>query len=126
MIDTCAPRTVAMNTRAGSLTGEDVGACHDPVKGRIVVQDAVEETAKIREQLADLFLSRSQTPLREKHLRIVSKEFQDACAARSDTFVVESLQIFQSNGFALFICHGLPGDRHSILPCLSSGCDSGT
>src|SRR6185436_10518543 len=93
VIDTCAPGAVSMNTRAGSLAGEDVGACHDPVKRRIVVQDTVNEPAKIGEQLADLFLSCSQTPLREKHQRILSEEFQDAGSARSDTFVVESLQV---------------------------------
>ena len=46
MRDTGAPRAIHVHARARALAREGVGAGHDPVERRVVVQDAFEQLAR--------------------------------------------------------------------------------
>src|SRR4029450_3072668 len=88
-----APRTGLMHAEARAFDRKSIGARHDPVEARVVVQDALDEAPEIGEELADLLLARRKTPLGKKHLRVVCKEIENAAARRGHSRVVESLQV---------------------------------
>jgi hypothetical protein len=46
-------------------------------------------------------------------LGVGGEQLQDAVAGRGDTAVVEGLQIFKGDRFALLVGHGLPGEGHA-------------
>ena len=50
--DSGAPRATAVHACARSLNGEGIGPGHDPVKIRVIVEDAFNETAEVGEQLS--------------------------------------------------------------------------
>src|SRR5437762_3434502 len=81
----------------------------------VIVQDRLQGSADIGEQLADLLPARGQTPLGEIHLGIRREQIENGAAGRGNTTVVERLQIFQSHGFSLLVGHSLLGDCHRNL-----------
>src|SRR6185295_10553207 len=101
MRDAGPPGTVHVGAGARALAGEGVRAGHDPVEGRVVVQDALQQRAEIREQLADLRFAGGEAPLGEEHLRVVGEQIEDAAACGGYAFVVKRLQILEGDGFAL-------------------------
>jgi hypothetical protein len=59
------------------------------------VEDVPDAAAKVSEQLLNLRLAGRQPPLREKDLRIVGEQIEDAAARRGHPFVVEGFQVLQ-------------------------------
>src|SRR5689334_13660692 len=97
MRDAGTPRPITVHTCAGSLANKNIGARHNPIERGVIVKNAFDQAAKIGEQLTDLFLPGSETPLRKEDLGILCEQVENAGASRCDTFVVKGLQIFQSN-----------------------------
>src|SRR5467141_5297104 len=114
--DAGAPLSVAVDTGACSFTGERVGTGHDPVERGVIVQDALDKSTKIGEQLTDLFLAGCQAPFWKENLCIVGKQVEDTLPRRCDSLVVECLQVFQRDRFSLLVGHRLSGYRHGSPP----------
>src|SRR2546428_6601474 len=76
--DAGAPLSVAVDTGACAFTGERVGTGHDPVERAVIVQDALDESTKIGEQVTDLFLAGCQAPVWKENLCIVGEQVEDA------------------------------------------------
>src|SRR5262245_14543623 len=77
-----APRAIAMNAGACTLAGENVRTAHDPVEGRVVVQDAFDQSTKISEQLPDLFFACGKPPFGKENLSIFRKQIEHASPTR--------------------------------------------
>src|SRR5262249_56680234 len=67
----CAPRSIEVLSRAGSLDSKRVPASHDPVEGRVIVEDVLDEPAEVCEQLSDLFLACGEAPFWKEDLSIL-------------------------------------------------------
>ena len=106
-----------MSAGAGSFACEDIGSGHDPVEGRVIVQDVFDQCTEIGKQLADLFLALGQTPFWKEDLRVFSEQIENASACRSHAFFVECFQVFQRYRFALFVRHRLFRNRY-VVPLL--------
>ena len=88
-----SPCAVPVNAGARSLAGKNVGSGHDPIKGRAIMEDALDQSSKIAEELPNLLPAGGKTRLREKHLGIVSEQVKNAGACRNNTLVIERLQV---------------------------------
>src|SRR5262245_43664000 len=52
-----APGAFPVLARARAFDGEDIGAGHDPVEGRVVVEDVRDAAAEVGKELKDLLLA---------------------------------------------------------------------
>jgi hypothetical protein len=115
-----------MLAETGAFTDQRVGAGEDPVEVCVVVGDRLQTAAQVREHLANLFTTGGQPPLREQNLRVVGEQVENAAAGGGDAAVIEGLEVFQGNGFALFVGHRQGADhgclRIVISVLLTGGC----
>ena len=94
---------------------QEILAREDPVEVRIVVHDRLNRAADVGEKFSDLLGAPRNAPFREIELGVFREEVHDAAAVRCHPAVVERLEIFNRNGFALFVGHSLFGEGHCRL-----------
>ncbi|MNP53176.1 hypothetical protein D3C76_1476270 [compost metagenome] len=101
-------------TKTGAFADQRVGARKNPVEMRIVVGNRFQAAAKVAEHLADLLTAGGQSPLGKQDLCILGEQVENAAASGGDTAVVEGLEVFQGDRFALLVGH-CQGADHGCL-----------
>src|SRR4249919_1259326 len=105
------PLAVAVLAHARAFAGERVGARHDPVEVRVVMEDRSQGGPDVSEHLTDLILPRGDAPFWKIDLRTVREEVEDAAAGRGDAGVVERLQVLERHRSPIFIGHARRAHR---------------
>src|SRR5918911_2395842 len=111
---TSPPWTVPVLPEAGTFDGQRICTREDPVERRIVVGDGMDCLPDIAEELADLLLAVSQTPLGKVDLCVVGEELEDAVASRRHPTFVECLEVLKRHRLALLVGHCSCGYRHVV------------
>jgi hypothetical protein len=100
---------------ARPLAHDEIAAREYPVEVRVVMDDGLQVAAEIAEHLADLRLAVGQALFWEMDLCVLREEIEDCATGRSHSTIVERLQIFECDRFALLVGHRLRRQCHGVF-----------